>query len=80
MTVSAIGSNRQRRLALIVLTTLWLLIDATPSASESPKSVSIELRRKRSLLYNGIEVRPDINQWLHIVARLMISHMRTCRQ
>ncbi|XP_017054391.1 uncharacterized protein LOC108096942 [Drosophila ficusphila] len=54
MTVSAIGSNRHRRLALIVLTTLWLLIDATPSSN--PKSVSIELRRKRSLHYNGIEL------------------------
>ncbi|KAH8348125.1 hypothetical protein KR084_004483 [Drosophila pseudotakahashii] len=59
MTVSAIGSNRHRRLALIVLTTLWLLIDATASSASpasSPKSVSIELRRKRSLHYNGIEL------------------------
>ncbi|KMY95877.1 A disintegrin and metalloproteinase with thrombospondin motifs 16 [Drosophila simulans] len=62
MTVAAIGSNRHRRLALIVLTTLWLLIGASPSSSSpsssstNPKSVSIELRRKRSLHYNGIEL------------------------
>ncbi|XP_020818018.1 A disintegrin and metalloproteinase with thrombospondin motifs 16 [Drosophila serrata] len=56
---SAIGSNRHCRLALIVLTTLWLLIDVDATASASatrPKSVNIELRRKRSLHYNGIEL------------------------
>nr|XP_043066206.1 uncharacterized protein LOC122321077 [Drosophila bipectinata] len=52
----AIGSNQgclQRCLALIVLTTLWQLID---SSAHSPQSVNIELRRKRSLQWNGIEL------------------------
>ncbi|XP_022227613.2 A disintegrin and metalloproteinase with thrombospondin motifs 16 [Drosophila obscura] len=69
MTVSAMASNRRwiyRSWILIGLTTLWLLIapvsphnyDGYESHSSSPtsSSVHIELRRKRSLQWNGIEL------------------------
>ncbi|EDV37612.1 uncharacterized protein Dana_GF13538 [Drosophila ananassae] len=53
------GSNQgclRRCLALIVLTTLWQLIASVDASSHPPKSVNIELRRKRSLQWNGIEL------------------------
>ncbi|KAH8305999.1 hypothetical protein KR018_009807, partial [Drosophila ironensis] len=60
------ASNRHSP-ALIALTTLWLLLlpialvgGASPalssSSSSAPKSVSIELRRRRNFQWNGIEL------------------------